>query len=67
MKDFITAAERIEDQRLTDECYLRAQRSRAVEWLGQRWRGMASCTHRYTDSSGREVRELYPMKRSARR
>lgn len=62
MKDFITPAERIGDEVLTDDAYLRTERARAIDWLGLRWRGRTPCTHRYTAADGRTVREIYPTR-----
>lgn len=50
LADYVTPAERI-----GDECYLRTQRSRAIAWLGDRWRGIADCRHVAKDAHGRDI------------
>ena len=50
LMDYVTSAERI-----GDECYLRTQRSRAIAYLGDRWRGRVECRHQYIDSHGHQA------------
>ena len=50
MRDYVTSAERI-----ADECYLRTQRSRAIAYLGDKWRALPDCRHVCTNADGVRV------------
>lgn len=49
-RDYVTA-----DERLAAASYHRMQLSRAVAFLGDRYRGRPSCRHVYTNSRGERI------------
>lgn len=44
-----------EAERIGNAAYLRTQRSRAIAYLGARWRGQAECRHTYRNAVGRVI------------